>query len=184
MKQKNFAKWTLFLVCVLAIVVALTAISEATSLVGVGFERTLGAGAVADLIKQYGGEYILPVQKRLWVEEIFARLVAVTERDDVEYTLTALNSHEANAVALPGGYIFITKGLLNTIGFDGAKLAAVLGHEIAHVEKKHGVNAVLRQMGLTVLLEVGAMVIDFASADLLRLASATLLQLIQRGSWV
>ena len=127
------------------------------------FERTLGAGTAPTLIKEYGGEYILPIQQRLWVEEVFRRVAAQSEREDVEYTLTVLNSKEANAFSLPGGFIFITRGLLSLIGSDEAQLAAVLGHEIAHVEKKHGVNAVLRQMGLSVLAEVGALALDFIS---------------------
>lgn len=178
--NKRFSKW-FFFACALVLVSLFSIPTKAAPLVGASFERSLGAGAMPDLVKQYGGEHILPIQERMWVEEIFKRLVAVTQREDVEYTLTVLNSHEANAFALPGGYVFITRGLLSLIGSSEAKLAGVLGHEIAHVEKKHGVNAVLRQMGLTVLLEVGVMVIDFASADLLRLASATLVELLQRG---
>lgn len=181
MKKERFSKWLLLFACTLVLVGIFSTTIKAAPLVGERFERTLGTGAVPDLVKQYGGEYILPIQERMWVEEVFRRLVAVTQRKEVEYTLTVLNSHEANAFALPGGYIFITRGLLSMISSSEAKLAAVLGHEIAHVENNHGINAVLRQMGLTILLEVSVMVIDFASADLIRLASATLLQLLQRG---
>lgn len=164
------------------LVFLLPGLSAAAAQPGGGvFERTLGADAAPALMKEYGGEYILPIQERLWVEEIFQRLVAVTERTDLEYSLTVLNSHELNAFALPGGYVFITRGMLNFLGRDEAKLAAVLAHEIAHVERKHGVSAVLRQMGLTVLAELGVMALDFASADLLRLASVTLVQLLQLG---
>lgn len=145
------------------------------------FERSLGGNALPGILKQYGGEYVLPIGTRLWVDEVFRRLVEVTKRDDLEYTLMVLNSFESNAFALPGGYVFITRGLVNAIGTDEAKLAAVLGHEIAHVEKKHGVNAVLRQLGLTVLLEVGVMALDLATADLLPLASITLVQLLNLG---
>ena len=158
-----------------------TPVNTAISSSGGRFERTLGTGAVPEIIKQYGGEYIVPLQEKLWLEEVFRRLVSVTERQDVEYSLLVLGSNEPNAFSLPGGYIFITQGLLKLIGSDASKLAAVLGHEIAHVEKKHGVNAVLRQMGLTVLLEVGVMVLDMASADLFRIATGTLLQLLQLG---
>lgn len=148
---------------------------------GEWFERSLGSSAVPEIVKQYGGVYIVPIQERLWLDEIFQRLVEVTERKELDYTLTVLNSPEYNAFALPGGYLFITRGLLKAIGSDEAKLAAVLGHELAHVEKKHGVNAVLRQMGLTVLVEVGVLWLDVAPADLLRVASTTLLQLLQLG---
>ncbi len=145
------------------------------------FERNLGANALPEILKQYGGEYVLPIGSRLWVDEVFRRLVAGTEREDVDYTLTVLNSSESNAFALPGGYVFITRGLVNTIGTDEAKLAAVLGHEIAHIEKKHGVNAVLRQLGLTVLVEVGVMALDLATADLLPIAGVALVQLLNLG---
>lgn len=164
----------------LLLFVLLSASVQAAAL-GERFERTLGGSAVPEILKQYGGEYILPIGQRMWVGEVFRRLAEVTERGDVEYTLTVLNSSELNAFALPGGYVFITRGLVSAIGRDEAKLAGVLGHEIAHIEKKHGVNAVLRQMGLAVLLEVGVMALDLASADLLRVASATLLQLISLG---
>lgn len=148
---------------------------------GAGFERTLGNSAVSEILKQYGGEYVLPLHQRLWVEEVFRRLVGATDRKDVVYSLTILNSSELNAFALPGGYVFITRGLVNSIGYDEAKLAAVLGHEVAHIEQKHGVNAVFRQMGLTVLLEMGVMALDLATADLFRIASHTLLQLVNLG---
>ena len=54
-------------------------------------------------------------------------------------------------------------------------LAAVLGHELAHVELKHGINSVLRQLGMTVLVEVGVIWLDLANAEVVRAASATLL---------
>ena len=122
-----------------------------------------------------------PFKSGCGLREVFARLAAQSQRPEVEYTLTVLNSREANAFSLPGGFVFITRGLLNLIGSDEAQLAAVLAHEIAHVEKKHGVNAVLRQLGLSVLAEVGAAALDFLSGDLLRLAGVTLVQMLQAG---
>lgn len=171
------------LTCLILVFVLLlgAAAPSSAATISARFERTLGSGTAPALIKEYGGEYIPPIQQRLWLEEVFARLTACVGREDVEYTLTVLNSREANAFSLPGGYVFITRGLLNLIGGDEAQLAAVLGHEIAHVEKKHGVNAVLRQMGLTVLAEVGALALDFISGELVRLAGATLVQVLQLG---
>ena len=58
------------------------------------FERSLGRGAVSEILKQYGGEHFLPINQRMWVEEVFLRLVDVAERDDIEYTLMVLNSGE------------------------------------------------------------------------------------------
>lgn len=180
--KTNTRKTRLVAVVLFFLLVAPTATyAQRTQSFGDWFERSLGSSAVPELIKQYGGVYIVPIQERLWIDEVFQRLVEVAERKELDYTLTVLDSPEYNAFALPGGYVFITRGLLKAIGSDEAKLAAVLGHEMAHVEKKHGVNAVFRQMGLTVLVEVGALWLDVLPADLLRVASATLLQLLQLG---
>ncbi|MDI9486071.1 MAG: M48 family metalloprotease [Bacillota bacterium] len=181
-RLRKLSAWVIVLLFFSVIAAPVQASAASSGKAGAArFERALGGGAVPEILKQYGGEYVLPLGQRLWVEEVFRRLVGAAERQDVEYTLTVLNSAELNAFALPGGYVFITRGLVNAIGRDEAKLAAVLGHEIAHIEEKHGMNAVLRQMGLTVLLEVGMLAVDFASADLLRLAGTTLLELISRG---
>lgn len=146
------------------------------------FERSVGAGAVAELVKSYGGEYSVPVWERQWLDEVFQRLVNVTKRKAVlEYSLTVLNSTESNAFALPGGFVFITRGLLRDLKGDPHKLAAVLGHELAHVELKHGINSVLRQLGLTVLVEVGMFWFDLAASEVVRAASATLLQILRLG---
>lgn len=171
----------IFLVAILCSLLFFAPVGMASSLVSGSFERSLGGGVAKEILNQYGGEYELPIQQRLWVEEVFRRLVECTERKDVEYNLTILNSSAPNAFALPGGYIFLTKGLLRILLNDENKLAAVLGHEIAHVEKRHGINAVFRQMGLTVLLEVGVIWLDLVSADVLRVGSVTLLQLLQLG---
>ncbi|HBG02339.1 MAG TPA: hypothetical protein DDW87_12310, partial [Firmicutes bacterium] len=158
MKTVGFGKWFwLALVMVLTLALQFGVVQAAPmDSFGERFERSLGRGTAPEIVKEYGGEYVLPIKERLWVEEIFRRLIAVTDRQNLEYTLTVLNSSDLNAFALPGGYVLVTKGLVNAIGDDEAKLSAVLAHEIAHIEKKHGVNGVLRQMGLTVLFEVGA----------------------------
>jgi len=146
------------------------------------FERSVGAGAVPELLKAYGGEYDLPVWERQWVDAVFQRLVGATSRGDaIPYSLTVLNSPEINAFALPGGFLFITRGMLRDLQGDPHRLAAVLGHELAHVELKHGINSVLRQLGMTVLVEVGMFWLDVATPELVRAASAALLQLLRLG---
>src|SRR5690554_7378183 len=95
-------------VCVLLVMFFGLAAPLQASPIGARFESTLGGGAVPEILKQYGGEHVLPISQRLWTEEVFRRLVEVAEREDVEYTLTVLNSSELNAFAVPGGYIFIT----------------------------------------------------------------------------
>lgn len=74
-----------------------------------------------------------------YVERIGQKLAAQSHRPGLEYHFTVLDSPEVNAFALPGGYIYITRGILAFINSE-AELAAVLGHEIGHVTARHGVR--------------------------------------------
>lgn len=75
------------------------------------------------------------------------------------YRVLVLNSDEINAFATPGGHIFITKGLLRCCRTEDA-VAAVLAHEIGHIQLKHGVQAIKQertiQLGKTIAAELGA----------------------------
>lgn len=59
-----------------------------------------------------------------------------SERQDVKYYFEVLDTDDVNAFAAPGGYIFVTRGLLETIKTE-AELAGVLGHEVGHVAGRH-----------------------------------------------
>ncbi len=145
------------------------------------FEQSIGEQAAEQVIQQYGGEYFLPFEQHLVVDEIFQRLVAVAERRDVNYTLTILNTPVVNAFALPGGYVFLTRGLLQLMDSNPQAVAAILGHEIVHVEKRHGVQALARQMGLTLLIELGLIFFDLYNHEAVRTAGAVVVEMAQSG---
>jgi len=67
------------------------------------------------------------------------KLVPVVERQDLKYHFAILNSDEINAFAVPGGYVYVTKGLMKKIESDD-ELAGVIGHELGHINKKHGIR--------------------------------------------
>jgi predicted Zn-dependent protease len=71
-----------------------------------------------------------------YVTEIGQRVAAKSDRPDIAYTFTVLDSDVVNAMALPGGYVYVNRGLLAYLDSE-AELAAVLGHEIAHVTANH-----------------------------------------------
>jgi predicted Zn-dependent protease len=71
-------------------------------------------------------------------------VAARSERPDLRYYFAVLDSPEVNAFAAPGGYVFVTRGALALMR-DEAMLAGVLGHEVAHVALRHGVDAVKAQ---------------------------------------
>ena len=66
------------------------------------------------------------------------------------YTFKVLNTPDVNALACPGGFIYVYKGLLDYMTSDD-ELAAVLGHEIGHIEKRHTVHQMEQQMALSLL---------------------------------
>ena len=98
------------------------------------------------------------VQKR--IQEIGERIAAGADRDEIIYRFTVLD-HEKddfyNAFAAPGGYIYIFTDLIDALETD-EKIAAVLAHEIAHVEAKHSIKRLQGNIGATILMILGSQV--------------------------
>ena len=71
------------------------------------------------------------------VKRVGQKLVQRNNVTDWNYTFTLVDDEEVNAFAVPGGYVFINKGLYDYISYDEAMLAAVLGHEMTHIKERH-----------------------------------------------
>jgi len=115
-------------------------------------EIRVGRQSHPDVIKQYGRYDMPTLQAR--VQQVGERLAANSHRSNLIYRFTVLDSPEVNAFALPGGYIYVTRGLLAYLNSE-AELAAVLGHEIGHVTARH---AVRQQSAATVAGVVGSVI--------------------------
>lgn len=74
-----------------------------------------------------------------YVEKVGNAVAAASHRPDLDYTFTIIDSPEINAFALPGGYVYVNRGLLTYVNSE-AELAAVLGHEIGHITARHAVQ--------------------------------------------
>ena len=98
-------------------------------------DATIGAREHPRLVAAFGGVYDAPDVQRL-LEGIVARLVPASDRRDLRYEVTILNSPSVNAFALPGGYVYVTRGLL-ALANSEAEVASVLAHEMAHVTARH-----------------------------------------------
>jgi len=122
-------------------------------------EIRLGQEAAPELIQGYGGE-VPDATLRAYVTDIGMKLAAETEGENpsLPWSFTFLNTDVINAFALPGGQVFVTRGLVSRMDNE-AQLAGVLGHEIAHVTARHANNRLSRQLGLSVAAAVGASVI-------------------------
>jgi predicted Zn-dependent protease len=87
------------------------------------------------ILSSYGGSYDDPNLEAL-IGKTVDRLVAASERPDLAYKVTILNSGAVNAFALPTGQLYVTRGLV-ALASDTSELSSVLSHEMAHVLAKH-----------------------------------------------
>ncbi|MEM7462938.1 MAG: M48 family metalloprotease [Pseudomonadota bacterium] len=107
-------------------------------------QEEIGAREHPLVLAKYGGEYTnRDAQNMLAV--IVGRLVSVSDDPGRIYKVTVLDTPKVNAFALPGGYLYLTRGLL-ALANDSSELAAVIAHEMAHVTANH---AIIRQEKLT-----------------------------------
>lgn len=99
-----------------------------------------------------------------YVNEVGQRLAAVSDRPDLSFKFTVIDSPEINAFALPGGYVYINRGLLAYLNSE-AELAAVLGHEIGHITARHAVQQQSRGSLARVASGVGGIVAAVATGS-------------------
>lgn len=112
-----------------------TVMNEAT-------ELAEGKKAHEQVLSEYGAYPDAKVQA--YVNELGQRLASQSERSELEWHFTVLDSPEINAFALPGGYVYVTRGIMAYMESE-ADLAGVIGHEIGHVTARHGSQRATRQ---------------------------------------
>ncbi|WP_407920796.1 M48 family metalloprotease [Allorhizobium terrae] len=118
----------------------------------------MGAREHPRILASYGGEYHDAKTERL-VAKIAGALTAVSENPQQSYRITILNSPNINAFALPGGYLYVTRGLL-ALANDASEVAAVLSHEMAHVTANHGIERQRREEAEVIASRVVAEVLS------------------------
>lgn len=99
-----------------------------------------------------------------YVNEVGQRMAAVSHRSGLKFTFTVIDSPEINAFALPGGYVYINRGLLAYLNSE-AELAAVLGHEIGHITARHAVQQQARGRLAGIAAGVGGVVAAVATGS-------------------
>jgi len=118
----------------------------------------MGAREHPRIVASYGGEYHDEKTERL-VARIAGALTAVSENPNQSYRITILNSPAINAFALPGGYLYVTRGLL-ALANDASEVAAVLSHEMGHVTANHGIERQKREEAEVIASRVVAEVLS------------------------
>ncbi len=109
-----------------------------------------GRKAHAQVLQEYG--VVADARLQAYVNGIGQKLARQSHRAQLSWTFTVLDSPEVNAFALPGGYVYVTRGIMAYMESE-ADLAGVIGHEIGHVTARHGAQRATRQQtaGLGVL---------------------------------
>ena len=116
-------------------------------------ELRLGRANHGKIIEEYGRYDNSELQA--YVQRIGERVTSRSHRPGLVYRFTVLDSEEVNAFALPGGYIYITRGLLAYLNSE-AELAAVLGHEAGHVTARHSVRQYTAQQAASMGFTLGS----------------------------
>ena len=133
------------------------------SLVSESQEIQMGKEAAAQ-VQQSIGYYNDPALQA-YVSGIGMKMAKASERPNLPWEFHVVNDASVNAFALPGGFIFVTRGLMTAIN-DEAELATVVGHEIGHVTNRHSVQQMSKQQ----LAQIGLVAGSILSSDIAKVA--------------
>lgn len=100
-------------------------------------EVALGKQTNEQVLSQYQLYNNVPIQE--YVSSLGQELVSSSDSRDIPFVFQVVASDEVNAFATPGGFVYATTGLLKTAE-NRAQLASVMGHEIAHINERHGIK--------------------------------------------
>jgi len=141
-------------------------------------ELAMGQQADREVIAQFGLYDDKTLQ--LYVNEIGQKLVSnLSDKEFNKYFFKVVDSSEINAFALPGGYIYVTRGILATVNSE-AELAGILGHEIGHVTQHHGAKQIVRSIGAQILA-IGAAIANPKNAGEWLIVSSQMFNQINLG---
>jgi len=138
----------------------------------------IGLKYAPEVEKELGGK-IANEDLQNYIDRVGQKIARASQRPDLEYHFVALQDEATNAVALPGGHVFVLRGMLEKLTSE-AQLAALLSHEIAHVVARDSMAALSRQRAIDVLL--AAAIAGQAPGEAVRAASLTRLFLDLRYS--
>ena len=108
----------------------------------------LGKAVAPEILKYLDGR-IPDEGLQRYIDRIGQKIALVCHRPDWEYHFTAVEHESVNALALPGGYIYITRGMLEKLETE-AQLAAILGHETTHVVARHSMAQISKRRVMNV----------------------------------
>lgn len=106
-------------------------------------EIKLGKEAAEGIEKEKKLKFVELPEIKKYVDELFQKVAKSSRRSNIPYSIKIVDTKEINAFALPGGFCYVNRGLLQWARSE-SELAGVLGHEVGHVVGRHGANMISR----------------------------------------
>jgi predicted Zn-dependent protease len=138
----------LAMIVVCAMGPALARPAAAFTLISEAEEIEIGRRADEEILRRFGLHRDQALQA--YVESIGQRLLAGIGPTSFRYSFKVVDAPEVNAMALPGGYIYVTRGMLAMLNSE-AQLAGILGHEIGHAATRHAAKQLTKSFGAQIL---------------------------------
>ncbi len=146
-------KFTYKSILMVIFVLAITCSSARAGLISTEQEIELGTEAARQVESEYG-LYNDPVMTA-WVQKVGKKLAQTEGREGITYRFKVLDMEEPNAFAIPGGFVYVTKGIMRDFVKNNEDyLAVILGHELGHINERHGMSQLEWSLGLGIVLNV------------------------------
>ncbi len=172
----NF-QWLKLLSCIFSFAIYLTGCAtnpvtgkKEITLVSVAQEKQLGVEEAVNIEKTMG--FVDNPHLTEYVRAIGKRLAKNSPYQDVEYQFNIVNIYQPNAFALPGGYVYVSRGLL-ALANSEAEIAGVIGHEIGHIAARHAVQRMTRSAPIGLVTGITSMATGIVSSSLAGAVSET-----------
>ncbi len=124
-------------------------------------EINLGQNMARDILKQ---EPVVKDKKmNEYLDRVGEKIAKVSHRNNLNYQFSILDEEELNAFAVPGGFIFVNKGLIERL--SEAELAFVLAHEVGHISARHSLKRLQSSLGLSLLIGLALQDPDYQSLN-------------------
>ena len=134
-----------------------------------------GCGVSTQQEVQMGQEYATQINQQLpiiqdpevnrYINVLGDSIARLTPRQELPWQFFVVNSNEVNAFAVPGGYIYVNRGLIERAQ-NLSQLAGVLGHEIGHVVKRHSIKQMQQQQGAQVGVTLGCVLLNACNSQI------------------
>jgi predicted Zn-dependent protease len=173
-----YKRFFIRLICTLVVFFSTYSLVSAVPFISKESELKIGVSGDKEVILQYGIYQDKTLQ--LYVNNIGQKLIRkLSNREFRKFYFKIVDSSEINAFALPGGYVYLTRGLLAALNSE-AELASVIGHEISHITLHHGAKMMVRSIG-SQILSLGGAIANPESAGKWLMISSALFQQISMG---